>query len=52
MKTNRVDPTTDARLGRGLVFDNEIEAEQWMHIRRSLGSGRAKGPGEPEGHGG
>ena len=30
----------NARLGRGLVFDDEIAALQRMHIRRNFGSGR------------
>ena len=30
----------DARLGRGLVFNNEIAALQRMHIRRNTGSGK------------
>ena len=27
----------DARLGRGLVFNDEIAAQQRMHIRRNFG---------------
>ncbi len=30
----------DARLGRGLVFDDEIAAQQRMRIQHNLGSGR------------
>ncbi|MCJ1345775.1 hypothetical protein MMC31_003984, partial [Peltigera leucophlebia] len=30
----------DARLGRGLVFDDEIAAQQRMRIQRNFGSGR------------
>ena len=30
----------NARLGRGLVLNDETAARHWMHIRRNFGSGR------------